>query len=227
MPLAGDYRAVAFDYDGTLTDGGRMSAETAAALVALRQAGYRLILVSGRRLERIRAACSRLDLFDEIILENGAVAFCPATGAEELIAPPLDAGFLAELCREIPQAELFTGRSMLATGAEHADRIRAAIGRGGYRLDMIGCGERVLVLPQGVDKGSGLAHALERLGLRGDQVIVVGDEANDLALFGLGGFSVAVGNAAPELKAAADLVMAGEGGQGVQKLIGLLLAGRL
>ena len=39
MPLAGDYRAVAFDYDGTLTDGGRMSAETAAALAALRHAG--------------------------------------------------------------------------------------------------------------------------------------------------------------------------------------------
>ena len=108
MPHAGDYRAVAFDYDGTLTDGGRMSAETAAALVALRGADYRLILVSGRRLQRIRAACSRLDLFDEIILENGAVAFCPATGTEELIAPPLEAAYGIDAALKAANVELAT-----------------------------------------------------------------------------------------------------------------------
>jgi len=223
QPLA-NLRALAADYDGTLAEHGRMSADTEAALRSLRDVGFRMILVSGRRLENIEKICSVLDLFDAVILENGAVSFCPATGIEQLIAPPVDERFLADLAQALPGVPLFVGRSMAATGAENAARIELVIARGGYDLHVVGCGGRVLVLPAGVDKDSGLSHALAGLGLRRDQVVAVGDEENDVELFSGCGLTAAVGNAAPKLKATADLVLPGECGQSVRHLIDMLLA---
>ena len=165
-----------------------------------------------------------LDLFDTVIAENGAVSFCPATGIEQLIAAPVDERFLADLARELPGEPLFVGRSMVATATENAGCVEVVIGLGGYDLDVIGCGHRVLVLPAGVNKGSGLSHALANLGLRRDQVVAVGDEENDIALLTGCGLTVAVGNAAPKLKAMAELILPGESGQSVQCLIDMLLA---
>lgn len=219
-----ELKVLAADYDGTLAECGRMSAATEAALRSLRDGGFRLVLVSGRRLDNIRQVCGRLDLFDAVILENGAVSFCPATETEQLIAPAVDERFLAGLARELPDEPLFVGRSMVATAAENAGCVEVLIALGGYDLDIIGCGRRILVLPTGVHKGSGLSHALASLGLHRDQVIAVGDEENDIELFKGCALTAAVGNAAPELKATANLVLPGEAGQSVQCLVDMLLA---
>lgn len=218
-------RAVAFDYDGTLAEHGRMSAPVEAALQSLRSAGFRLILVSGRRLENIRRICPALDLFDVAILENGAVSFCPATGTEQLIAPPVDDRFLAALARELPDAPLFVGRSMVATASENAGCVEVVIALGGHDLHIVGCGKRILVLPAGIDKNSGLSHALASLGLRRNEVVAVGDEENDIELFRGCALTVAVGSAAAKLKAAADLVVPGGQEQGVRYLVDMLLSG--
>ena len=217
-------KAVAVDYDGTIAERGRMSVSTEAALQSLRSAGFRMILVSGRRLENIRQICGALDLFDAVILENGAISFCPATGTEQLIAPAVDQRFLADLASELPGEQLFVGRSMIATAAEHAGCVEVAIARGGYDLHIVSCGRRVMVLPRGIDKGSGLSHALAGLRLYRTQVVAVGDEENDIELFRGCALTAAVGNAAPKLKSAADLVLPGEHGQSVQYLVRLLLA---
>ncbi|WP_051228694.1 HAD family hydrolase [Pleomorphomonas oryzae] len=218
-------KAVALDYDGTIAERGRMSASTEAALQSLRSAGFRLILVSGRRLENIQQICGALDLFDAVILENGATAFCPATGTEQLIAPPVDQRFVADLERELPGEPLFVGRAMVATATENAGCVEVVIALGGYDLHIVGCGRRVLVLPKGVNKSSGLSHALASLGLRRNQVVAVGDEENDIELFRGCALTAAVGNATPTLKSAADLILPGEHGQSVQYLADMLLAG--
>ncbi|PKR91184.1 haloacid dehalogenase [Pleomorphomonas diazotrophica] len=217
-------KAIAVDYDGTIAEQGRVSAVTEATLRALRDAGFRLILVSGRRLENIRRACDVLDLFEAVILENGAVSFRPRTGTEDMLAPTVDERFLADLKRELPGGSLFVGRSMVAADAGHAGRIEMVIARGGYDLHITACGERVLVLPVGIDKGSGLSHALAALGLHHCDVAAVGDEANDIALLEGCGLKAAVGNAAPELKAAADIVLPGNASEGFRNLADRLLA---
>jgi hydroxymethylpyrimidine pyrophosphatase-like HAD family hydrolase len=223
-PLSG-LRALAIDYDDTIAERGRVSAETEAALRSLRRAGFRLILVSGRRLENIRQVCSILDLFDAVILENGAISFCPATGTEQLIAPPVDERFLADLARELHGEPLFVGRAMVATATENAGCVEVTIALGGYDLDVVNCGRRIMVLPAGINKGSGLSHALAGLGLSRNEVVAVGDEENDIELFRGCGLTAAVGNAAPKLKAAADLVLPEACGQSVRCLVDMLLAG--
>jgi len=55
-------------------------------------------------------------------------------------------------------------------------------------------------------KGWGLAIVAQRLGIRREEIIAFGDSFNDLDLLRGAGFGVAMGNARPELKAAADYV---------------------
>jgi phosphoglycolate phosphatase (TIGR01487 family) len=218
-------KAVAVDYDGTIAEHGRISSATEEALRSLRAAGLKLILVSGRRLDNIQRVCGILDLFDVVILENGAVSVRPATGEQRLIAPPVNQSFLADLARELPGEQLFIGQSIVATAVENAGCVEVIIALGGYDLQIVGCGQRILVLPSGVDKGSGLSHALADLGLRRNQVLAVGDEENDIDLFRGCGLTAAVGSATPKLKASANLVLPGESGQSVQCLVDMLLAG--
>ena len=61
-------------------------------------------------------------------------------------------------------------------------------------------------MASGVNKGEGLRRAAEALGLTRGEVMAVGDGHNDLPMLRWAGFSVAMENASPEVKAAADFV---------------------
>ena len=67
----------------------------------------------------------------------------------------------------------------------------------------------------GVTKGSGLVALAEKLGLRRDQVMAVGDSGNDLSMIEDAGLGVAMGNATPEILAVADAVTADNNHDGV------------
>lgn len=58
----------------------------------------------------------------------------------------------------------------------------------------------------GCDKGDGLTHLAEYLGLSMDQVMACGDAENDLKMIEAAGFGVVMENGAPELKEIADFV---------------------
>ncbi|MFD8601435.1 hydrolase [Streptomyces sp. TSRI0445] len=62
----------------------------------------------------------------------------------------------------------------------------------------------VELAPRGVDKGTGLAAAAELLGIGAERTVAFGDMPNDLPMFAGSGLRVAMGNAHPELREAAD-----------------------
>lgn len=62
------------------------------------------------------------------------------------------------------------------------------------------------VLPAGGGKPEGIAHVLQALGLDRTQSIAFGDGGNDVEMLRYAGIGVAMGNACPEAKAAADYV---------------------
>eukprot|EP00177_Eucheuma_denticulatum_P004749 GFKZ01008633.1.p1 GENE.GFKZ01008633.1~~GFKZ01008633.1.p1 ORF type:complete len:121 (-),score=24.50 GFKZ01008633.1:35-397(-) len=64
-------------------------------------------------------------------------------------------------------------------------------------------GNMLEVLPPGASKGYGVQKLLERLGVEVGDVLAIGDAENDLELLRMVGYSCAVGNALPEVKAAA------------------------
>lgn len=68
---------------------------------------------------------------------------------------------------------------------------------------------------KGVHKGEALTGLCRALGVPLEQVVVIGDNHNDAYMFGIGGCSVAVGNAVPDLLALADRVTGSSAEDGV------------
>lgn len=64
----------------------------------------------------------------------------------------------------------------------------------------------VEALPDGVNKGAGLAWLADWLGVPQAQVMAVGDQDNDAPMIAWAGLGVAMGNASPACKAAADWI---------------------
>jgi len=59
----------------------------------------------------------------------------------------------------------------------------------------------------GVDKAAGISRVGETLGVNPANMVAVGDSYNDLPMLEVCGLSVAMGNAPPEVRAAADFVV--------------------
>jgi hydroxymethylpyrimidine pyrophosphatase-like HAD family hydrolase len=76
----------ATDYDGTLAQDGIVDA-TSDALVAFRRSGRRLLLVTGQEPPDLTRVFPRIDLFDRVVAENGALLFEPATKKETPLGP--------------------------------------------------------------------------------------------------------------------------------------------
>lgn len=57
-----------------------------------------------------------------------------------------------------------------------------------------------------VDKGEGIRRLCEHLGITTDQVMVLGDQMNDYAMFQVAGWPVAMGNGDERIKAAARVI---------------------
>ena len=62
------------------------------------------------------------------------------------------------------------------------------------------------VIPPGIDKGRLIALLGQRLGIPREEILVLGDMENDLEMFRMAGFAVAMGNAADTVKRAAQAV---------------------
>lgn len=64
------------------------------------------------------------------------------------------------------------------------------------------------ICPPELSKGAGVELICEHLGISPQQCIACGDAGNDQSMFAAAGLGVAVGNAVPELKAMADVIVA-------------------
>jgi hydroxymethylpyrimidine pyrophosphatase-like HAD family hydrolase len=220
------YSTLASDFDGTIATEGCVSTSTVEALARLRAAGKRLIMVTGREVPSLLATFDRVDLFDVVVAENGALLYWPALARSDLLAPAVDPAFVAALhARNV--APISVGEVIVATWHPHELVVLQTIAEMGLALNVITNKGAVMVLPAGVDKQTGLHAALALLGISQHELIGVGDAENDHAFLRHCGLAVAVGNALPSVRAQADLVTLGERGAGVEELIAAWLRGEL
>ena len=217
------YVALATDYDGTVAHDGIVDEPTLAALERLRAANRKLILVTGRELPDLQRVMPRLDLFDIVIAENGALLYRPDTGEERPLAEAPPPRF-AERLRQLGVDPLSVGRVIVASWEPNEGRVLQAIRELGMEQQIIFNKGAVMVLPPGISKESGLRAALQELDLSPHNCIAVGDAENDHAMLSLSGCPVAVANALPTLKETACLVTDSPRGAGVVELIDRLLA---
>ncbi len=217
-------RGLATDYDGTLAERGVVADSTWEAVERWRGSGRLVVLVTGREIDALSTVCPRLDLFDRVVAENGGWLFDPKSGAgRPLAARPPDS--FVEALRAAGVAPISVGRVVVATWEPHRASIEAVIEEARLPLRVVANKRALMILPEGVDKASGLLVALGELGMAPDVVVGVGDAENDSALLEASGFGVAVANALPKLKARADFITEAERGAGVAELIAAILGG--
>lgn len=217
-----NYLAFATDYDGTLAEDGHVTSETLTALTRLRASGRKLILVTGRELTELQTVFPDIGMCDVVVAENGALLYWPSNGVEQVLGEPPPAEFIAEMIRG--QVQPFSqGRVIFATWRPHETLVLQAIQKLGLGYHIVFNKRAVMMLPDGINKATGLAKALERLEIVPNQVVGVGDAENDHAFLNSCGVAVAVQNALPSLKEHCDLVMEGDHGRGVIQLIEQLL----
>jgi hydroxymethylpyrimidine pyrophosphatase-like HAD family hydrolase len=216
------YLALCTDYDGTLATDGRVLPDTLSALERLLASGRRLVLVTGRELDELQEVCPRLDLFEYVVAENGALLYKPSTGEETPLAARPPDSFVSTL-RQRGVGPISVGRVIVATWEPHETTVLSTIRDLGLELQVIFNKGAVMILPAGVNKATGLSHALEKMELSPHNAVAIGDAENDHALLASCECSAAVSNALPTLKNAADIVTTADHGAGVVELIEELL----
>jgi hydroxymethylpyrimidine pyrophosphatase-like HAD family hydrolase len=220
--IAMRYLTLVADYDGTLAANDRISQETATALERLRGSGRRAVMVTGRRLNDLLTVCTCPNLFDLIVAENGAVVYEPRTRNVSVLAnPPSKALLNALRARSVTPLEV--GEVIVATFEPHRAAVQDAVWELGLEAQVIGNRRAVMILPAGVNKASGLAYALRKLGLSRHEAVGIGDAENDHSFLASCECAVAVANATASLKENVAFVTASPNGGGVRELIADLI----
>ena len=210
------FRALALDYDGTLTTSGRPDADLLQALENARKDGLKLLLTTGRIMTELQQDFLDVDQwFDLVIAENGAILY--RQGIARALSPPVP--------RQLDQAlesrgvEFRRGQVLLASFARYDRVVLDEISRLQLDCQIVRNRGEIMVLPAEVSKGTGLEQGLDALGVSPHNTIAVGDAENDLSMFEHCELGVAVSNAIPSLKAQADVVLDQPAGQGVRGLL--------
>lgn len=206
------FRAVALDYDGTITVTGRPDPGLLAALGQLRDERIRLVLVTGRiPWELLELFPQVEETFDLIVWENGAAIW--SAGTTRLVAEPVP--FELEEALVARGARVRRGQVILATTVQWAHAALEEVGRLGLEVQLVRNRGELMIVPAGVSKGTGLFEALGDLGVSRHSTLAVGDGENDHSLLAACELGVAVSNAVPSLKARADLVLGEPGSAGL------------
>src|SRR5436190_14898916 len=217
------YHALACDYDGTIAWDSVVSERTIEALIDVKHSGRKLILVTGRELDDLTKVFPRLDLFDRVVAENGALLYRPATREERPLAERPPEEFVRELIHRGAE-RVSVGRVIVATWRPHETTAVQVIRDFGLELQVIFNKGAVMILPSGVNKATGLTAALHELGLSPHNVVGVGDAENDHAFLALSECGVAVENALDTLKERVDWVTSESHGDGSTELIQAMIA---
>ncbi len=217
------YLALATDYDGTIAQHGDVTESTHTALERWKNAGRKLILVTGRELPDLQKVCPFTKLFDCIVAENGALLVWPATGKKALLTQPPPANFVERL-RARGVSPLTFGEAIVATQEQNKGVVLEIIEELGLKLKVILNKGALMVLPTNADKATGLTAAAEAMGITLADIVGVGDAENDQVFLSVCGYSAAVGNALDFLKKQAHYVTKATHGAGVEELIDKLLS---
>lgn len=202
----------ATDYDRTLTDDSLTPVpEALAALAEAKKLGLHVVVVSGRDAPFLEREVGHLA--DVLVAENGCLVARPGEPFARTGPTPVDVReVLKGLEVELDQGEIIAS---YANADEHLVLPRLH----GHAVQLIRNQDRTMILPEGIDKASGLLHALRMLGADPAETAAAGDGENDVPMLSLVAHGIAVANAVEELKEHATTVTKNPGGLGVAEWI--------
>jgi hydroxymethylpyrimidine pyrophosphatase-like HAD family hydrolase len=215
---------LALDYDGTIARHDKLDPGVRAAIAEARTAGMVVALVTGRILDELQRATGGLHFVDAVVAENGAVLHFPESGHTNVLAPALPEAYAAALQQRGIRHQV--GQCLVDADANDARYLLEVIRTTELPLVLLFNGGRVMTLPQGVSKATGLRTLLDTVRLSAHNTVAIGDAENDHELLRLAGVGCAVQWGSAALRASADMEIAGDGPPAVGSFIKTLTATR-
>jgi hydroxymethylpyrimidine pyrophosphatase-like HAD family hydrolase len=200
---------IALDYDGTTARHDTMGPLVREAIDNARARGIVVLLVTGRVLSELRRVAGDLHFVDGVVAENGAVLHFPESGHTTTLAPPVAGAFVDALRRRgVPHQ---AGDCLVDADANEAPGLLDVIRSLELPLVLLFNGGRVMTLPQGVSKATGLERMLQTIRRSPRNLLAIGDAENDHELLRLAEVGAAVEWGSAALRAVADTVVPGAG----------------
>lgn len=211
-----DIHAFISDLDGTLTKNpGQIPKSTIKALKSLET---KTILSTGRSLRFVRELCRKTKAFDVAVAENGAIIYFP--DSKKVIYFSSDPMRKARKKLENSDIECDIGDVLVSFHKKDKSKVKKKLGVAlASKLDFSLNRDEYMLLPKGVNKRSGVMMALNHLEIDPDNTVLMGDAENDVPLFSIAGYKVAVANAVKDVKLFADEITKGEAYKGVEEAI--------
>ncbi len=214
-------RAIAVDIDGTLTDGNRVLCPE--SVNAIRHLKLPVVLVTGNTHCFTRATSVLLGTPRIFIAENGGVVSHSENDMEILADPVVCQKAYQELSKAFP-LEVYNSshyRFTDITLKRNFDVAEASryVEEHDLPVEIIDTTFAVHIKDKKVNKGTGLLHVAERMGLDSNEFAAIGDSLSDIPMFNLAGFSASVANASPELKKISNYVAEASYGSGFVEII--------
>lgn len=205
---------VAVDIDGTLTDDKKqLNTRALDALRKLEDAGIPVILATGNVRAITYGLWRFLKLTGPICCENGGVLWHPtftepifqADGAEAKRAAEWLSTVMTINAKGIESNQWRESEWCLEPN-EDLEQIRINLsGSEWSHLSALRTGFAIHLMEPHLSKGSGLEIILDRMGWSKEDMLCVGDAPNDLSMFEIAHWSVAVKGAFDSVSDAADL----------------------
>jgi hydroxymethylpyrimidine pyrophosphatase-like HAD family hydrolase len=158
------FTVLALDYDGTIARDDVLEPDVRRAIADARARGITVAIVTGRILDDLRRVAGDLRFVDAVVAENGAVIAFPERGRSFVSAAPVSQELIAEIRRRGISIEV--GQCVIEADAQSAPQILDAIRTLSLPYMLMFNRGRMMVLPSGVNKATGLRQAL-RISLRG------------------------------------------------------------
>lgn len=207
---------IAVDIDGTLTDERkRLNLDAVEALRALEGHGIPVVLATGNVRPVTYGLWRFLGLTAPFCCENGGVLWSPGDTGPVLRATKDDAHAAAQwLAERLPglnpdgiASNRWRESEWCLHPGEDLEAIRLSLSESPWsNLSVIRTGFAIHLMDPILSKGAGLEALAQEHGWSLDGLLAVGDAPNDLSMFEVARWSVAVGGAFPEVAAAASVV---------------------
>jgi len=205
-------KALITDIDGTLTGPDRRihtgAIETIRSLV---DDGVEVVLASGNAPCLMDALCKMIGTKGSFIAENGGVYRVGFDGTPRIMGDQaagrvaLEA-LQAHFRKQGTELNLYSPTYRFADLAfartVPVDEVRAVLRD--HPVSVIDTGFAIHLQTPGINKGTTLVMLAEALGLKPEDFLAVGDSVNDTRMIQVAGIGIAVANAHPDTKAAAD-----------------------
>ena len=227
-------KVVAVDIDGTLTNENKLIEPSVIdALQKLEAAGIPVILATGNVRAITYGLWRFLNLSGPICCENGGVLWHPdwgetqyrADGSEAKAAAQWLATKISGLNWEGIETNQWRESEWCLLPNENLELITELIENSQWsHLSVVRTGFAIHLMEPQLSKGSGLQIILNKMGLKPSDLLCVGDAPNDLSMFELANWSVAVGGAFAYVSQAADVSSPFPHGKTIHPLVEAILA---